>query len=127
MIRQQKGDDVSAEAPVGKGAPVPAVFIDDEARVRYAFCRLPEQFCRVEAVATPADHERRCGDTAESVSEIESILGPDGRDHVRGVPPAPYKQWPGQPQQPPGDPLTETRLRDIGSLHHGESAPVARS
>jgi hypothetical protein len=28
-------------------------------------------------------------------------------------------------QEPRGDPLTETQLRDTRSLHHGEPAPVA--
>jgi hypothetical protein len=95
MIRQQKSDDVLAEAPVGEGAPVPAIFVEDETRVRYALCSLPEQFGRVEAIATPADDECRGGDFAEPVSYIESILGPDGRDHICGVPPAPYEQRPG--------------------------------
>jgi hypothetical protein len=58
---------------------VRAVLVEDEAR---SGCRLYEEFGRVEAVATPANGEGRCGDLAEPSSYIEGILGPDGRDHV---------------------------------------------
>lgn len=49
----QEGHDVPAEAPVGEGAPVRAVLVEDEAAVGYPLGGLPEQLRRVEAVAPP--------------------------------------------------------------------------
>jgi hypothetical protein len=65
-----------------RGCPMCAAFVDDEACVRDAFCRIPEKIGRVEAVAAPADDKGRCGGLPEPSSEFDDILGPYGRDHV---------------------------------------------
>jgi hypothetical protein len=53
----QEGDDVLAEASVDEGAPVRAVLVEREARVRDSLRRLPVELGRVEALVLGGSQE----------------------------------------------------------------------
>src|ERR671916_1431137 len=126
MLGLQKSYHVPAEAPVGEGATVRAILVEDEAGVWYTVRSLSKQLGQVEEVAPPADDEGRRGDLGESIPEIEGVFGPNGHDHIGGIPVAPDEQWSHQPQQPPGDTPSEAGVSDVWGHHLGHPTPVTR-
>jgi hypothetical protein len=86
MIGLQEGYDIFCEAPVGEGAAMRTILVEDKASVRDPPDGPQEQLGRVKAVAAPANDERRRRDLAEPFTAVEGVFGHDGRDHVGGVP-----------------------------------------
>jgi hypothetical protein len=90
MLGLQEAHDIPIEAPVGEGASMCTILVEDEAGVWDAIRGLSELLGRVEAGTAPTDDEGRCGDLTDPIP-MSKASGFDRRIMTEGCRPGPVE------------------------------------